>query len=282
MSFKRRTTREIYDAIAQQLSTQSELQELQPNVDNSQQLLNDLTTTIKVASWRLFGFAIAFVISTFEANIDSFIQLIERRILDTRIGNIFWLIDISKKFQLDDTIVINEDTGEVGYEVIDESKQIIKYANVEEISQGVILKVRKESGALSVDETSKFQTYINKRKAAGSRIFVRSVDSDKLDLYMNIVYRAEKALDTIKEEVYGVINEYIEELEFNSKFKVISLIDKLQELDYIVDVQFEKGIGKPITGNDLEFQFDYNAFSGWMEIDTALDDTITFESKNTY
>jgi hypothetical protein len=282
MSFKRRTTTEIYDAIAQQLSTQSELQGLQPNIDNSQQLLNDLNTTIKVATWRLFGFAIAFVISTFEGNIESFIQLIERRIQDTRVGNIFWLIEISKLFQLDDIIVVNDETGEVGYEVIDETKQIVKYANVEEISEGVVLKVRKESGALSLEETSKFQTYINKRKAAGSRIFVRSVDSDKLDLYMNIVYRAEMALGDIKDEVYGVINEYLEELEFNSKFKVISLIDRLQELDYIIDVQFHKGIGTPISGVSLEFLYDYNSFSGWMEIDTPLDDTVTFESKNTY
>jgi hypothetical protein len=90
------------------------------------------------------------------------------------------------------------------------------------------------------------------------------------------------ALGDIKDEVYGVINEYLEELEFNSKFKVISLIDRLQELDYIIDVQFHKGIGTPISGVSLEFLYDYNSFSGWMEIDTPLDDTVTFESKNTY
>ena len=66
-----RTILEILDDIITEKETHAELDNLQPKPDNSQTFLDDLTTTSKVAIWRLWAFTTAVAIFAHEKIFDS-------------------------------------------------------------------------------------------------------------------------------------------------------------------------------------------------------------------
>ena len=64
--FLARTILEIYDSIIAEKQNMASLNALQPSIDSSQDLLNDLTSSSKVAVWRLWAFITAVAINVFE------------------------------------------------------------------------------------------------------------------------------------------------------------------------------------------------------------------------
>lgn len=284
MSFTARSTEEIYNEIALEKSTMSGLTSLQPDIDNSQTLAEDLTKTSKVAIWRIFSYVIAYVISIFERNMEEFRTEINDVYVNRPILNDLWLIDEALKFQDGDSLVLNESNYEYGYITEDASKQIVKYATLENRPDVSILKVRKESSELSIDELGRFQTYINIIKPLNARISVRSVEADRLKLYYNIVYTGEKILTNLKSEVQSTIESYLSSLEFNSEVKISKLTNLLLEIEGIDDVEFLNAIGKDVNDTETTFTRTYKTYAGWAKLDpsVSLDDTITYIVKTNY
>jgi hypothetical protein len=281
MAFTGRTTADIYEQITNEISTMDNLLSLVPQLDTHQDLLDDLSSASSVAIWRLFTRTIAYAISTFERNLEEFEDDIQDIIDAQKIMTSEWYVQKSLEYQDGDTISVNETTYEAGYESLDESKQIITSASLEEIGNRVILKVIKTGGALNTDEKTRFETYINKIKALGTKIEVRSVDGDKLKLYMTIVYNGEKRLGDVQTNVESTINTYITNLPFNSKIKVISLIDELQKIDGVDDVRFTSAEATDVLGDTTAFSWEYQSYAGWCSIDSLypLSTTITYTGK---
>tara|TARA_R110000751_G_scaffold214362_2_gene317863 strand:+ start:530 stop:835 length:306 start_codon:yes stop_codon:yes gene_type:complete len=73
------TISEIYDSIITEKQTMTSLNDLQPNIDSSQDLLTDLTSSSKVAVWRLWAFITAVAINVFEIIHDQHVAAIELR-----------------------------------------------------------------------------------------------------------------------------------------------------------------------------------------------------------
>lgn len=281
MGFSGRTTAQIYSEITNEINTMDNLISLVPQLDNEQDLLNNLKSGTKTAIWRLFARTIAWAIGVSERNLKGGLDEINDIIVNQKVQTREWYVQKSLEYQDGYTISKNETTFQVEYETEDESAKIIKNASLEDVGNRTVLKVRKETGALTTDEKTRFETYMNKIKALGSRIDIRSVDSDKLSIYLQVYYNGEVRLGDVQINVESAVEDYIKNLPFNSAFKVNTLLDTLRVIDGVDDVRFISATGVDVLANTTNITFDYTAYAGWCEISTStpIADTITYTGK---
>ena len=95
-----RTIAEIYDSIIAEKQNMSSLNALQPSIDSSQDLLNDLTSSSKVAVWRLWAFITAVAINVFEVIHDQHVAWIENRATQIPTGTTIWYHEQSLLFHV--------------------------------------------------------------------------------------------------------------------------------------------------------------------------------------
>lgn len=244
-----RTISQIYNSMIAEKESFSSLDSLVPNSDDSQTFLTNLTSTSKVALWRLMFWVCAFAIWVHESLWDTFrTELIETgEALVT--GTTRWYVNESKNFQNGDSLIYNETIQRFVYDVIDVDKQIIEQsAGVE--SNGVLtLKVAKSDGGtglekLSVSEETSFTTYIAQLTFAGTQITIITDDPDDLkiqaDVFIDgtVLYNDESnpadplngslLSDSSTFPIEDAINNYINTLNFNGIFFVAKLIDAIQ------------------------------------------------------
>lgn len=279
--FKPQSIQEIYDKMVTEKNSQSELLNLQPAIDSSQKLLQDLTSTSQVSVWRNIFWNSAYSQFLHQQVMYDHALEVEELIDKSHVGTPAWYAYFAKKFQYGDVLVVNPLTYSVAYPSIDIDKQIIGSSACEESNNQLILKVRrKETNLLSPEELESFQSYIREIKFAGTRLSVRNVNPDNLIIYANIKYNGQTNLTTVKAEVEAVIQDYIKNLDFNSIFYVNKLIDRLQVLDFMIDPQIDLTQSKVCKLSDeyKPLEYEYQAYSGYLEIDPdfPLSETITY------
>jgi len=282
MSFTGRTSATIYEEIVNEIQNMPALSALQPDIDSQQTLLDDLTNESKVATWRLWAWVQAYTTFIMEGNMETFTNTVNDIKNDATVSSLAWYVDKAESFQYGDTLTISGANYAIGYQSVDETKQIIEQAAAVEIEGKLILKIKREdTDILSTDELNAFNSYINKIKIAGTRLQVWNYQADEMKLYMNIVYDPQTSLADVTSDVESAINDYIVNIPFNSIFIVSELIDEIQAVDGVKDPQFISGYGKQWNGTYSEFEHTYTALSGYAEIDSAtpLSGTLTFEQK---
>lgn len=236
-----RTIEQIFDEIITEKETFSSLDGLEPVPDSSQTFLADLTSTSKVAIWRLKFRVIAFAIFVHEQLFDQHVIEVEQRALEITPGVTRWYVNEAKKFQNGDElefindIFVYEDTTST--EAL--AKQIIEQASARDINQVVTLKVAKDDGGgglekLTTAEKTAFEAYLDQFKIAGTKTIVISDDPDTLKLAYTIEFDplVMKEDGTLIEDgtspVQEAIDAYIEGLPFDSTFRVQDLTDAIQ------------------------------------------------------
>ena len=241
-----RTITEIYDALIAEKTNFTELANLEPQVDSTQKLLKELTSTSKVAVWRLLFFVVAVGVNVFEVLLDLFNTELEETRLSLITGTDIWYSEKAKVFQLGDTQVW--DGVQFGYEFTDLTAQIVAFSSA--ISEGNILlvKVAKDNGAglptkLSISELSSFNSYIQEIGFAGTEILTLSADADTIKLYANIFYDANVLTSTGAEidnassfPIETAVTNYLANLNFNGTFRLIDLVDALQDVRGVKNV----------------------------------------------
>ena len=85
-----RTVQQIYDEMIAEKESMAVLNTLQPNTDSAQTLLSDLTSSSKVAVWRLIFFVMAVGIWTVEKLFDEHVIWIENRATEMIVGTAVW------------------------------------------------------------------------------------------------------------------------------------------------------------------------------------------------
>lgn len=280
MAFTPRSISEIYDEMINEKNTKTYLTDLQPAIDDHQTFLDDLTSTSKVAIWRSMIWLVAFSIYLFEQVMLVHQNEVDAAIADSFVGSVEWYVAQAKLFQYGYSLIINSNYS-VTYETIDTDAQICEFAAAEESAGTLVLKVRrKDTDIFSTDELNAFTEYMSKVKFAGTQIQIRNDYSDKLKLYMEIIYDPQYDLTTLKSNVETAINNYIENIEFNNKFYVNTLIDRIQSVDGVIDPQmnFSSSQVKTNTGSYSALTYIYKPFAGYLEIDSSfpLSTTITY------
>lgn len=274
-----RTILQIYDEIVAELQLMSSLTNLQPNIHNSQTLLSDITTTSKVAIWRLMLWVVSFGIYIHEQVFEKHKKEITAKAEEIISGTSKWYRDQCLLFQLGDSLQwIN---NKYQYLVINAQNQVIKRAAVIEAGGQVRLKIAKLNGQiptpLTLSELNAFQSYINKIKFAGTDITITSAVADTLKLKYNIIYDP-LILDssggvitspTTKPVETTIVN-FITNLTFNGKLVLAKLTDAIQLIDGVVDVELILAEAKFGALPYSTIVRDYIADAGHLMIDPAF------------
>lgn len=251
-----RTIAEVYQEIVSYKDSQSPLNELAPNADTEQQLLTDLTSNSKVAIWRLWAYITAVAIHTHEVLWSLFKTEVQEIAALAITGPAIWYQLQVFLFQYDDSIFYNTTTNKYEYEVIDETKRIVKRCAVLENETEILtLKVAKEENgdliALTNDEQMSLAAYIKKIRFAGTRFQIVSGNGDILKVNGAIYYDGIHSRATVQNNVENAIIEYIAGLPFDGKLFLIRLIDKIQLVEGVIDVAFTNVQTKPLASNNF-------------------------------
>ena len=279
----------IYDEIIAEKNNNTALNGLQPNIDDSQTLLDDLTTTSKVAIWRLWAFVTAVAINIHENVWDLFKAEVEARAEEVPTGTPLWYHEEGLKFQYGDSLVWNG--AQYEYAVLNESLQVVKLLAVVDAGFQVRFKAAKLDGGglpipLSGAELSAFEGYVLKIKFAGTATSVTSAVADDIKVsyfikYDPLVIAPDGSLleDPATFPVLDAINNYSKGLPFDGVLSLMSLTDSVQNAVGVLDVTLNNAQAKfgalPYTLINKQYTPD----AGYLSLDEG-NSTFTYSTTN--
>jgi len=242
-----RTIGQIYNALIEAKSNQSELEGLAPSQETFQNLRDDQENNPStVAIWRIWLYVVAVMTHISDVLLDQYIVDVEEKIRVSRWGTLSFLQSESLKFQNGNSLVWNG--SQFIYDPVIEANQIIKRASVVSSLNGILLfKVAKLDGngdpdPLTVGEKSSFNAYVNNIIHAGTQFEIISEQSDDLKLELDVVFDplvlnpdGSKIGDAAVFPVVDKINEFVGNLPFDGVINLTSLVDALQSVDGVVD-----------------------------------------------
>lgn len=268
-----RTVTEIRDSILTKKGEYSEL--------------NTLNSSSATAIWRLLVDVVAYAIWLSEALYEQFATDVSA-MLDAQIVPVLrWYVVESKKYQYGDDLIWNGE--KYVYAEVNPVLCIVTQAAAIEVNGRIQLKVAKgEAGSiekLSNDELTSFRAFWGKYKPAGVQLSIVSLDADLLQLEANVYYNplilaSDGSLlsDPAEFPVVDAIEQYIEQLPFNSVFKLNALIDAIQAVTGVDDVLITTCEGKAAGGSYAAITREYQSVAGYMNIDPTypLNTGLTF------
>jgi len=277
-----RSINDIYLQMVGEKNTQPNLSALQPNIDDEQTLLTDLSSTSKVAIWRLFFYVIAVAIHITEV-------VLEAIMASEKPGVLYWYYEQALKYQHGDSLIL--DNGKYVYNPVVEANRIITLAAVDEIinvnnNRLVKIKVAK-AGPVPLTPTEKiaFTSYINTVKFAGVATEVITDVADVLKFGANIFYDplvfASDGSLLSNPSVFPVkdaIDNYIKTLPFNGVLELQKLIDVIQKVPgvkNVVPLEFKAKYGlQPYDDVMLQPGQSYKPNAGYLKISVAVGETL--------
>lgn len=282
-----RTIASIYAEIAADKDNQTSLVALAPEADSEQQLLAALNATSKVAVWRLWAYITAVAIHLHEVLWDAFRIEVAAQAARAVVGTAAWYQRMVLAYQHGDGLTYNATTGGYGYEVINESQQVVKRCAVVEGADSVLtLKVAGLDGAgnpvaLTTAHQNGLSSYVTKMRFAGTRYTIVSGNGDILRVAGNVFYDAARDAATLQTQVQVAVERYVSQLPFNGQFLLSKLEDAIQSVDGVEDVQLVSVQTKTLPGGT------YTAIArahvplyGYYQIDSTagntLADTLTY------
>ena len=195
----------------------------------------------------LFG-VVASAIYVLEMLFDTFRNEIDDKIATAVVASIPWYHKICLEYQQGDALTFDENTQQFKYEIIDESKQIIKFSSCRDFGNGVYILVAAEDAdgmpvALSNSILTSFKAYMNERKPAGVIVDVNSYNPDDIQIVMTVQYDPllinPDGSSTADNSVYPVenaVNRYLADIVYGGTFNRNKFIDAMQSTAGVVDV----------------------------------------------
>lgn len=280
---------EYYDLLIAEKNSMSSLNALQPNIDSSQTLLNDLTSTSKVSRWRLLVWLMAFGL-WFQKGV---LTLLAK---DTEIGTPSWYKRKALQFQYGDDLTLVDNVPV--YNPVVPANQIIKLvAVIEPPLGGIIYKVAGLDGsgnpvALTTPQMTAFQSYTSLFKIAGTRVQFVSQQADDLKIALRIFYNplviAQNGALLTDSSVFPVnnaINDYLKQINvdnFDGRLYMDELVERVKAATGVNHVVKISAHAKPFyetSGNYVDIlatdDQSYNPEAGHLRISTATGETLT-------
>jgi len=301
-----RTIATIYNAMITEKETFSNLSNLSPTAqaNPAQSLLTDLTSTSKVAIWRLIFYVIAVAIWIHESLWDIFLANVQTIISNAIPGTLQWYVATIKAFQYGYALTWNGST--FVYSTIDSTAICVNQCAIT-LSEGTLnIRVATLAGGtilqpLSVAQETALIEYIQNIKIAGTQFNVINQAADLLQIaytvYYNpliIYYNSSNGSDPLNGSlisnpsvfpVNNAILNYIQTLDqifFNGNFQVSDLTDAIQAAEGITNVVATTVNAKSGSGayqNILSVTGQiYQTAAGYLAIDPAypLSSAITY------
>ncbi len=258
--------------------------------------LQQMTSSSKVAIWRLWAWVTAAAIFIVETSFDLLPAEINSILASQKSARLLWYRWISMQFQYGDVLNVS-DHGAISYSKIDSSKQIIKQCNPTENGDGIVLKIATVDTnnilcPLSTDQLNSYSVYIAKVKIAGAHVFIRNRQADKIKIvgivYFNpLIMRPDGTLISDNSRpVDNLLADFLRNMSFDgllrrtditaaAKNTAVGVVDfKLINLQYCAND----------SGEYNEIDVSYAPESGYFKVDDLfpLATTITYQSDVSY
>jgi hypothetical protein len=256
----------IYNELTASKESNSDLDTLLPNPDNWATLYTYenfklLANTVlkalsdsKVAIWRLTMNVVAYCIWSQEKLYDIFVDEVDTKIENREFGQLQWYVEKSKEFQ-EGYELEWVDNKKYAYTTVDEEAQIVTQAAAIVTNGVILIKVAKgDIGSLEKLDTGELNAFIQYMKGtnqpfvtaaiapAGTALDVLSENPDELRFAAQVFYNSqvldengESLIDGTKPVETAVTN-YIQQIPFDSKFRVSGLIDAIQAVNGVRNV----------------------------------------------
>jgi hypothetical protein len=236
-------------------------------------LSTQLTSTSKVAIWRLWTFIVATAIWSMEKIFDAHKSEVEAIIASKTPHRLVWYRDKARYFQYGYTLPVNSDQ----YTTIDANARIIKFAAVTEANGILKVKAAKDNAGslaeLSAPQIEAFTTYMARVKDAGVKLRIISQEADHLKLSIDLYYdplvldEDGARLDgTNNTPVQDAITDYLENLPFDGEFTLMALTDALQNTEGVKIPQILSAKSYWGAYAWATISAKYNPEAGWLKI----------------
>lgn len=283
MAFEPRTIDEIYQELLLEKQNLTALNGLLPQGITDENSLVAALGSSKVAEWLLWLYNMAVEVHITELRTLTAVEDIDEIFETKEVATERWYIERALEFQLDDTLIIDPITYQITYATLDTIAQIIASCTTKTFANKLFLKVRrKDTDLLTAPEKVQFETYMNQVKIAGTDVTVENFEGDLFTLNMTIIYDGTVDINDVETLVEDTINNYIVNLDFDSKFVTSAMIDALQALDEIIDPRYDSGSALDSLGVTVVFTHEYLTNAGWGQINpaTPLSSTIAYVPRN--
>lgn len=196
---------------------------------------------------NIIFFIVAACCHVLETIFELYIKDVDEKISMAVVASVPWYYKMAKAFQYGDQLVLNETTQQYGYAIIDESKQVVKYAAVRDRGTSVQILVSGDKNgmpvALSNDVLTVFQQYMNRVKVAGVILGITSKRGDYLSIEANIsvdplvIDEEGYRLSDGTKPVESAIEEHLKNIKYGGTFNKTKLVNAILAVDGVEDVE---------------------------------------------
>ncbi len=283
------STKSNYDTIMETKAAEAELVELQPEIDNSQVLKDDLASGTQVAEFRLWAWIVAFAMNSLQSLWGAFkkdIEAIENdkepptdgwwkaTILNFQTGYLLVWQSAFRKYLYDDT---ESDAAK--------SARIVKFCSIGEFEGDVLIKVAADNGAglpaqITNPQLIEIQEYARQLRPPGTQVYVLSRPADKIKVIGTIFFNPLADESLVKQLVEAAITDFDNYLTFNGTYNITKLVDNLQKIEGVTEPYDFKVFYKYGSLSYTPVVRQYQTFAGYVAVSTTvgerLEDTITY------
>lgn len=196
---------------------------------------------------NIIFFIVAACCHVLESIFELYIKDVDEKISMAVVASVPWYYKMAKAFQYGDQLVLNETTQQYGYAIIDESKQVVKYAAVRYRGTSVQILVSGDKNgmpvALSNDVLTVFKQYMNRVKVAGVILGITSKRGDYLSIEANIsvdplvIDEEGYRLSDGTKPVESAIEEHLKNIKYGGTFNKTKLVNAILAVDGVEDVE---------------------------------------------
>lgn len=196
---------------------------------------------------NIIFFIVAACCHVLESIFELYIKDVDEKISMAVVASVPWYYKMAKAFQYGDQLVLNETTQQYGYAIIDESKQVVKYAAVRDRGTSVQILVSGDKNgmpvALSNDVLTVFKQYMNRVKVAGVILGITSKRGDYLSIGANIsvdplvIDEEGYRLSDGTKPVESAIEEHLKNIKYGGTFNKTKLVNAILAVDGVEDVE---------------------------------------------
>lgn len=207
---------------------------------------NDISlSTSKTAEWRIWTWVIAMAINLFEVILDLFKAEVDEIADKVTPGTARWYAEQCRRFQNGHELLFNSETTELYYETEDEDAQIVDIVAVTEGDKTLSIKVAKLSSdgeieQLDSSELYNFTGYIDCIKFAGIQTTCISTTADQVRYNAEVYYSPSVPLTQVEASVQSAIDNYRQELDFDSMFYSQKFIAAIMAVNGVVTVDLKQ------------------------------------------
>lgn len=215
-------------------------QQILDTIAGNETLAPLLTTTSKRSIYALMAYVVAVAINILEQALDIYQAALEAIAASAAPGSGPWLQAQIFNFQYSSVVpqIIQLISFAPRYIIVDPTLRIITRCSIStNLANSVLIKVATNNppSALTSDQLSALQSYVNEIGVAGVTYQVQSLDADRLYINAEVFYQGQYG-SGIQLAVITAINAFLAALPFNGRLKMSDLEDSIRNVAGVTDV----------------------------------------------